>query len=208
MPRLQELAVGQTDDFDILRISAASIGWYPEKEKHLYSLTRDVHILSIFWLDLVRNVSLLRANIHFSFCFWHKCQLFLVSFESFSTIPEAIGLSEDFLSIFVQLVAGGNSWWGKYLNIQYSNICGNSKVGVSIFAIFAIFAVGGSLGHIHRLIGAQAACSLLQMSRFYMPGIPEGWKIMKLDGVQTNFKENNESRNWILKEEKIVGEDI
>ena len=96
---------------------------------------------------------------------------FLVSFESFSTIPEAIGLSEDFLSIFVQLVAGGNSWWGKYLNIQYSNICGNSKVGVSIFAIFAI---GGSLGHIHRLIGAQAACSLLQMSRFYIPGIPEG----------------------------------
>ena len=47
-------------------------------------------------------------------------------------------------------------------------------MGVSIFAIFAIFAVGGSLGHIHRLIGAQAACSLLQMSRFYMPGIPEG----------------------------------
>ena len=72
------------------------------------------------------------------------------------------------------------------------------SVGVSIFAIFA---VGGSLGHIHRLIGAQAACSLLQMSRFYMPGIPEGWKIMKLDGVQTNFKENNESRNWIMKEE-------
>ena len=95
--------------------------------------------------------------------------------------------------------------WGKYLNIQYFNICGNSKVGVWEVgvSIFAIFAVGGSLGHIHRLIGAQAACSLLQMSRFYMPGIPEGWKIMKLDWVQTNFKENNENRNWITKKDLL-----